>query len=259
MFPYIETRAWPFAPFSALVAIGIAVGYLVALHRARMYGIGREQFTKLGVLVVACAFIGGHLAKFFYISGGLAMIMANPWILLNLFQGQASLGCFIGGYLGALAFLRWNSVPYPDWYLYADVAAYAVPCAWWIGRVGCYLVHDHPGIRTTSWLGVDYPGGRRFDLGLIEVLFLLLLAAVFVLLGRKPRPRGFFYTAFMLCYGLFRVWLDHLHVDPPRYYGWTVDQIAAGVMLVGAVIATADLMRLKRAGRLREMSTTEVA
>jgi phosphatidylglycerol:prolipoprotein diacylglycerol transferase len=257
VFPYIDVSRWPFQPFSALIAIAIAVGYLIALRRAKLNGIGREHFTKLGLCVIVAAFFGGHLAKFAYMPDGWLRIAAHPAILLNVFGGLASFGSFFGGYLAALIFLLWNSVPYPDWYLYADAACFAVPFAWWIGRVGCYLVHDHPGLRTSSFLGVRYPTGTRYDLGLLEALFLIALAGLFLLLDRKPRPRGFFYVAFLFSYGSFRFLLDRLHVDPPRYGGFTVDQIAASALIAGGVITILELMRLERA-RSYIMSSPEV-
>lgn len=255
MFPYINTTRWQFGsfaihPFVGLVAIGIAAGYLVAVSRAKRNGIDREQFTKLGLCVVAAAFIGGHFGKFIYSPGAWRLVLAYPSAALELLNGQASFGAFFGGYIAALLFLLLNRIPYRDWYLYADSACFAVPFAWWIGRVGCYLVHDHPGIRTTSWLGVKYPGGTRYDLGLLEMLFLIALAGVFLFLDRKPRPRGFYYVAFMFAYGAFRVLLDQLHVDPPRYGGWTVDQIFGSFMIFGAVITLIELHRLERSRRV---------
>ncbi len=230
-----------------MVAIGLAVGYSVAAWRARLNGIGKESFAKLSLWVIAAAFLGGHLAKFAYVPDGWRAILAQPSILLHIFRGQASFGSFIGGYLASLAFMLWNRVPYRDWFLYADAGCFAVPFGWWIGRVGCYLTHDHPGIRTSNLLGVQYPGGTRYDLGLLEMLFLIALAALFLFLDRKPRPRGFYYVAFLLCYGPFRFWLDTLHVDPPRYGGWTVDQIASSLMIAAAAITIFELVRLERA------------
>ncbi len=83
MFPYIDTTNWHagryrFDPFPALVAIGIATGYLIATRRARLKGIDREQFTKLGLVVIVAAFLGGHLAKFLYAPGGWRMITIQP-------------------------------------------------------------------------------------------------------------------------------------------------------------------------------------
>jgi phosphatidylglycerol---prolipoprotein diacylglyceryl transferase len=114
---------------------------------------------------------------------------------------------------------------------------YAVPFGWFFGRVACYLVHDHPGLRTSSWLAVKYPGGARYDLGLLEAMFLVLLCGAFWLLARAPRPPGFFFGAFFLAYGVFRVGLDQLHVDPPRYAGISVDHWAYGAAtLAGAAV-----------------------
>ncbi len=263
MFPYIVSTnlhvgRFYLAPFPALVAIAIAVGYLVATHRAERSGISREQFTKLGFCVILAGLLCAHLGKYIYSPGAWRMVAIQPGVLLNIFRGEASFGGFIGGFLAGQAFLWWNSIPYRDWYLYADAACFAVPFAWWIGRLGCYLVHDHPGLRTTSFLGVQYPGGTRYDLGLLEALFLIVLAALFLFLDRKPRPRGFFYVAFAVLYGLFRLGLDRLHVDPPRYYGWSVDQIASSLMLLLGAITVLELMRLERASAHKVLVASEV-
>jgi len=253
MFPYIDASHWHIGgyrlnPFLALITIAIAVGYLIASRRAKHSGIRPDHFAKLGLCVILAAFLGGHLAKFFYTPvEGWRIVAVQPSVLLQIFRGQASFGSFFGGYLATLAFLWWHSAPYRDWFLYADAGCFAVPFAWWIGRVGCYLVHDHPGIRTSSFLGVEYPGGTRYDLGLLEALFLIALSALFLFLDRKPRPRGFFYVAFLFSYGLFRFLLDRLHVAPPRYGVWTVDQIASTLMLVAAAITVFELIRLERA------------
>jgi phosphatidylglycerol:prolipoprotein diacylglycerol transferase len=212
------------------VAIAIAVGYPIATRKARQNGVDPEQFTKLGLCVILAGFVGGHLAKFFYSADGWRAIAAHPLVLLEVLNGQASFGSFIGGYFAALAFLRWHSVPYRDWYIYAHASCFALPFAWWIGRLGCYLVHDHPGVLTSSFLGVRYPGGTRFDLGLLEALFLILLAGLFFVLDRKARPRGFYYVAFLFSYGGFRFFLDRLHVDATRYGGWTAELIRLGYM-----------------------------
>jgi phosphatidylglycerol---prolipoprotein diacylglyceryl transferase len=241
MFPYIDTSNWPFNFTLALVAIALAVGYLIAVRRAQRSGIDREQFSRLGLWVILAALIGAHLAKFVYT--GFQLVLIEPAVLFNILNGHASFGSFIGGFIGAVAFLWLHKVPYRDQFRYADAACFALPFSWWIGRVGCYLVHDHPGIRTTSFLGVRYPGGTRYDLGLLEVLFLLALAGVFLLLDRKPRPRGFYYVAFLLTYGTFRFFLDRLHVDPPRYGGWSVDEIAGGIMIVTGILTIFDLFR----------------
>jgi prolipoprotein diacylglyceryltransferase len=110
--------------------------------------------------------------------------------------------------------------------LKANAAVFcAFPFAWILGRTGCFLGRDHPGRFTTSWLGVEYPDRVRYDLGLIEALFAAALIAALPLTRRWPA--GLRTGSLLSAYGLFRFLLDRLHTDPPRYSGWTVDEISA--------------------------------
>ncbi len=169
MFPYFDTNHWHagrFAlhPFWALVILAI-VGFHIGSMRGERSGIPRNRVAALAVWVIIAGLVGGHLAKFLYAPGA-ARLTLRGWNAADIFNGQAAFGAFFG--MAALVFFWRHSIPYRDWFLYSDAGAFAVPFAWWIGRVGCYLVHDHPGVRTNSWLGVPYPGGARYDLGLLE-------------------------------------------------------------------------------------------
>jgi phosphatidylglycerol:prolipoprotein diacylglycerol transferase len=109
---------------------------------------------------------------------------------------------------------------------------------WIVGRCGCILAHDHPGRASGSFLAVGDPAGPRFDLAVIEVLFLgLILIPWFAFLDSRKRPSGFWLGIFLTTYGAFRLCLDTLHVSPPRYGPVSVDQWAYGtVLLLGLAI-----------------------
>ena len=109
------------------------------------------------------------------------------------------------------------------------------PRAWLFGRLGCTISHDHPGIRTESWLGVQYPGGARYDLGLLEVLFTLGYIGLLAMLDRRRRAAGFYLGLFLTTYGVFRLALDSLHENPLRYFGLTVDQYASAAATVAGL------------------------
>jgi len=87
---------------------------------------------------------------------------------------------------------------------------------------------------TASWIGVQFPEGTRYDLGLTELLFLIPLAALFYLLGRRPRSVGFFFVLYTTLYGVFRVWQDTLHIQPPSFA-----QGRYGDMIGGAILCAA--------------------
>jgi len=127
---------------------------------------------------------------------------------------------------------------------YLDALAFVFPRAWLFGRIGCALSHDHPGIPTQNWLGVRYPDGTRYDLGLLEVFFTLAYLGLLAFLDRRKWPHGFYLGLFLSAYGAFRLGLDRLHDTPLRYLGWTVDQYASTVALAtGLAILVAALRR----------------
>ncbi len=84
-----------------------------------------------------------------------------------------------------------------------------------------------------------FPEGSRYDLGLIEFLFLIGLAAAFRILDRRPRPVGFFFGLYGVVYGGFRIWLDTLHIQPMRFYGGAA-AVVIGLLGWMAVIPSRD-------------------
>jgi hypothetical protein len=147
--------------------------------------------------------------------------------------------------LGVWACAAMEPVPGVDLRSFLDIIAFAFPFAWIFGRLGCYLVHDHPGVASDSWLAVRYPTGPRFDLGLIELLFTMLVGSAFLILERRRRPKGFYLGWLLVVYGPFRWILDGLHETTPHWLGLSPDRwFALGAMLAGlAVLAVCQARR----------------
>ena len=100
-----------------------------------------------------------------------------------------------------------------------------MPVGLWIGRIGCFLIHDHPGTATDFALGVEYPDGVvRHDHGLYLSINGLLMAIVFFILARKERPTGFYIGLFSIWYGVVRFTLDYWRIGDVRYAGLTPAQ-----------------------------------
>src|SRR5260370_37083557 len=93
--------------------------------------------------------------------------------------GIRSLGVISGGFLGGLLWCRFRRLSLFETLRRLDIVAYATPFAWMFGRLGCALAHDHRGLPSTSWIAVQFPEGPRYDLGLIEFLFLIGMAILF--------------------------------------------------------------------------------
>lgn len=228
--------------FALLVGAGVLSGFFLAVHQGARYGIARERIALFSVFLIIGGIAGARFGRIFYEPDLLRQAFTNPGLVFLKFHGITSFGGFFGGLLGSLLFFRFQCSSRLEILQLLDSVGFALPVAWFFGRVGCALVHDHPGILSDALLSVAFPGGSRYDLGLLEALFLLLLAAVFFLLSRRSHQTGFFFALYFCTYGPFRFLLDRLHVNPPRYFGLSVDQYcAAFAMFVG--IVTFCLMR----------------
>jgi phosphatidylglycerol:prolipoprotein diacylglycerol transferase len=244
--PYIYVGSFPLghlrvSSFVTLAGLGCLAACALTVWRGRRFGLSYQRTEEMCLWAVLAAYFGAHLGNWIYYPEDLSLLAKHPQLVLR--SGLSSFGGFLGGLVGIALFFVCRRVRGGERWRYADAIAYSLPFAGILGRLGCSLVHDHPGLRTTNWLAVRYPDAPRWDLGLLELFFLTGLAAVFLALDRKHRASGFYFGLFFLSYGLFRLGLDQLHVDPPRYLGWTVDEYAA---LAAIIVGGLSLARVRR-------------
>jgi phosphatidylglycerol:prolipoprotein diacylglycerol transferase len=278
MIPYLyipDLRVGPLAlhPFGILVAIAVFVGTSLARFRARRVGIDLAQFGGFMTSVVVFGFVGGHVID--------AMLyepretLAHPLHLLALWDGQGSFGGFIGAVIGAFVWKHFELVPWrrvscvdvprlarrasPQAILgLADVVLSVFPVAWVIGRMGCAVAHDHPGVRASARsifavaygpcdaehvmhgpLGIELRFGDapRYDLGTLELLVAAVLAIAVVLSWGRVRKPGFYVAMVPLAYAPVRFMLDFLRIGPSeggdmRYGGLTPAQWSCAALFV---------------------------
>lgn len=287
MLPYIEVRdlhLGPFTvhPFGLLVATGTLLGVELAKQRGKAVGLPADRLASFITCMLIGGFVGGHvLDEIFYHP---REVIAQPWSLLYLWAGLSSFGGFIGALTGVMLWKVYELRPMPNLgrlslalpsrraqprkiLPYADVVLAVFPVAWVFGRLGCTVVHDHPGViaNPNMPLAVAYGQGPvhsygllalrfgdtpRYDLGLLEMCFAVLVAAAFALTWRKRLPVGWYAAVLPLVYAPVRFGLDFLRLDDPaggdmRYAGWTPAQWACVVLFgAGLLIATRLVRKL---------------
>lgn len=240
-------------PFGALVAIGVYLGAHLTLKRARRIGLDERAMSSFITHVVGYGFVGGHVFdELFYYPERLA---ADPLSLFKLWDGLSSFGGFTGAVIGMLIWrARYRVKVLP----YADNVMAMLPVGWVFGRAGCATAHDHPGLLSDSWLAVQYPGGGRFDLGLLEMLLTVPLALAFLWLAQKPRPWGFFSAIACLSYAPLRFALDFLRereavpgdvhgaIDVRYFYLTPAQWECFALLALGVVLLRVLLQKLER-------------
>jgi len=254
MLPYIDLPplnvSGRFIQWPLLCAcVGVLVAHVALLARARRLALNVPTAASMSFFMVVAGLLGARLFKLAYLPGVWSQL---SWMDLFAAGGLASFGGLAGGLIGALLYFAARRMSAATALDYLDALAAVFPLGWLFGRLGCSIAHDHPGLASSSVFAVAYPDLPRFDLGYLEVLFLALaMIPLFVVLARRPQPRGFFLTVFFLLYGGFRLWLDTLHVDPPRYAGITVDQWAYGSMVLLGVALAVSLRPFQNLNPLR--------
>lgn len=245
MFPYFEQPVIHIAghtiyAFGICVALAVAVGCYLTLWRTRRLGADPRASASFLFWVLFSGFLLSHLQALALAEPQLFLrpqsLWEQPARWLNLWNGMASFGGILGGVLGGWLYVRRRRWTSQELWTHLDALAFAFPFGWAIARFGCYLAHDHPGVHTSTWFGVQYPGGARFDLGLMDCLFSLVAACAFLLLSRRKRPLGFYFTTFLLAYGGARLLLDNLRIEG-RTLGLTAGQFGALLTILLAVVA----------------------
>jgi len=198
-------------PFGILVAIGVLAGMRLSEWRGERIGLRREVVSDFATHVVIIGFIFGHMFDmvFYYPE----KILERPWELLMVWTSLSSYGGFFGAVLGGF-YWKWRRGGLPMFPV-LDQIAFGLPLGWFFGRMGCFVVHDHPGKITDFFLAVDnfpYDGvtGPRHDLGLYEVFWSIVVVPLFLWLDKKPRPHGFFVGMIAVLYAPVRFGLDFL-------------------------------------------------
>ena len=226
-----------------LVGLGYALGTLIAYKRAKTRGLDPERILSLATWMFVGAMLGARVFHVFLYD--FAHYQQFP---LQAFDPRLPGFSMMGGLFGALGVFFWMMRhAWAEWVAYADVLAWGVPWGCGVGRIGCFLIHDHPGTLSQSVLAVRYPDGvSRHDLGLYLSLVGFGIGLLFLLLNRRARPVGFFVALYFALEGLSRVWLDAYRIADARYWGWTPAQWLGLVMFLASSVWFMVIVRLAR-------------
>lgn len=239
-FPTYEILGITFQIWGTLVAAGIFVGAYLAVRAAKSKGFPANEVWDLVFWMMLAAFIGARLGHVFFYNW--EFYRSQPGEIIKIWQGGFS---SFGGFLGA-AVVGWSFIKIKkyDFYRYGDVMISGLPLGWAIGRIGCFLIHDHPGTLTNFFLGVKYPDGVRHDLGLYDFLNAAVLSLViFIFRKQLGRYSGSVLSVVVIWYGVVRFFLDFLRVYDVRYGGLTPAQYGSLLLVVAGILLVTRIRR----------------
>ena len=220
-------------PFGLLAAAGIFLTGRLLVREAVRRELDPHPVEQAAGWAVVGGLVGGHLVHLFFYHP--EELRESGWLqVFKVWEGLSSTGGVLGGLIAVLIFFRIHQLSFAR---YADVFALAVAPGWMVARLGCFSVHDHPGVLSAFPFAVAFPGGARHDLGLDDAIALAAISALLFALDRRSLLRGRLLPLLGLLYGVSRFLLDFLRAtDLPysdaRYLGLTPAQFAAIALVV---------------------------
>lgn len=244
--PVLRLGPFTIQSFGVLSALGILAAVQLAAKAARELGRDPQVILDFAVVGVLAGVIGGHLVHLLlYHPEELRDPLSGAWYpsrLLTFWEGLSSMGGLAGAIAAAAVWFRRRRIPFRD---HADAFALGMAPGWGVARVGCFTVHDHPGVHSDFILAVQFADGPRHDLGLYEAVLLFAIGALLWVLHRRGALRGRLMPLLALVYGVGRFLLDFLRTrevailnarqamaPDARYLGLTPAQYVALALVV---------------------------
>lgn len=157
---------------------------------------------------------------------------------IDLFSGFVFYGGFFGALVGLYVYSKKHQQSFLD---LTDVFASLLPLGQAIGRLGCYCNGCCYGKEYHGFLAVRYVIEDKsvyvFPTWFVESAFCLTVFIAFFCIT-KPKPSGFYTSAYMILYSVFRFCIEFMRGDVIRgiYYGISTSQLISALLLLLGVI-----------------------
>jgi phosphatidylglycerol:prolipoprotein diacylglycerol transferase len=241
MIPFFQVNIILLGPLTIqvwglFVSLGIVVGIVLARILARKVFISSAIVVDLGIWALVGGIVGARLGHIFFYEPVYYLYHLKE-VFFVWRGGASSLGGFLGAFVALFIFAWKRSFSWKEMLPYFDVLTLSLWLSWGIGRIGCFMIHDHIGRLSNFWLAVNFPEGARFDLGLLESILAFIIFVVFVFLFKKliKLRWGLVFIYSLITFAVFRFGLDFLRADDVvtsdvRY--WFLTPMQWGILVV---------------------------
>ena len=221
--------------YGIIIAVGLVLAFSWAVYSSKDEELPKDTLTDLLIVGLPVAMI---CARAYYVLFSWNMYKHNWEDIFKIWEGGIAI---YGGIIGAfLAGLIYSKVKKISFYKLADIATPCFLIGQAVGRWGNFANIEAYGSETDlPWrMEILASGIAVHPTFLYESLW---NAAGFVILAllRKKKPfEGFIFYAYLLWYGLGRVWIEGLRDDSLMLGNLRISQLVAGICIIvsGVVI-----------------------
>lgn len=268
-YPNIDPIALSIGPLSVrwygiTYLLGLAVAWLLGSYRINKFKHNKHyeqffrNFTQLEFsdLLLYTAFgllLGGRLGYMLFYKT--SILLTAPWDIFKIWQGGMSFhGGLIGAVIGILVFCKQYKIQFFE---LADFLAPLAPPAFLFGRIGNFINGELWGRLSDVPWAMIFPHADNLPRhptqlyeGMLEGLTLFLILWFFTNNPDKRRPTMSVSGLFLICYGLFRCFVEYFR-EPDQHLGYiafnwlTMGQILSIPMIIFGIILFISAYRNK--------------
>lgn len=228
--------------YGILMAVGMAVGVLVACLNAKKRGLKANDILILACYVLPLSIIG---AKIYYVLFSLDKYASIGDVFRDFTNGFAIYGGVIGGAIGVALFC---AIHKKNFFAVADIATPSLILGQAIGRIGCYFGGCCYGVEVVNQADMWFPlatqigGVWHYSTFFYECLWNILVFVALMLmlyLAKFIKERGVIMSLYFILYGIGRAIIETWRGDSLMLGSIKVSQLLSILLiLLGVAVIT---------------------
>lgn len=234
--------------YGLILGLAVVLGYYVARKRAKRFKLSVEQVDSIILVVLVGGFIG---ARVYHIFSSWNYYWHDLWQVLAVWNGGLSIiGAVFGGLIALFIYTQYfhqdlKLIELIDWLTPSLLVGQI------IGRFGNLVNYEAYGLPTSLPWKMFVPSGFRLPPYETSAFFhptfiyeaLLSLLLLIVLLNwaklawsyrwvNRLNFSGFMFYAWLVGYGVIRIFTEYLRIDGPLLLGYKQNLIVAIIMVL---------------------------
>nr|WP_330382049.1 prolipoprotein diacylglyceryl transferase [Thermotalea metallivorans] len=214
--------------YGILISIGIVLGTLLAIYRARKENVHEEKILDLVLVAVPSAILG---ARLYYVIFNWSYYQGDIFKIINIREGGLAIhGGVLAGVLAGYFFCKHHRL---EFWKMADIVAPSIILGQAIGRWGNYINQEAYGRPTDLPWGIVVDGVKVHPTFLYESLWNFLVFGFLLWYDQRKKFQGELLILYGILYSIARFFIEGLRIDSLMIGPFRTAQLVSFAIIVG--------------------------
>lgn len=224
--------------YGLLIAIGMMLGVLLAVKRAKDIGVSEEVVYDIALWSIPAGVLG---ARLYYVIFNLDYYSSDWSRVMQFRQGGLAIhGGILAGFIVGYLICKKNNVNFLSM---ADVAAPSMILGQAIGRWGNYFNQEAYGRPTELPWAIMIDGVNVHPTFLYESIWNLIVMSGLILYTKKKKVEGEVFFLYLIFYSIGRFFIEGLRIDSLMIGPFRTAQLISLLMIIGGYMSIHHLKK----------------